>query len=117
MLKTLRPILVYGDISLLPLLDLRRRILWAYVSCPVVQLTFELTKSYTDLPSVIKTFDFSIFVANALTAPPYILQCCTTVLFIGHSDRIGERGFHGAFGGEWEFHKLFYALLTFLTPA
>lgn len=58
---------------------------------------------WIDLPSVIKTFDFSIFVANALTAPPYVLQCITTVLFIWHSDKIRERGFHGAFGGKYAY--------------
>lgn len=75
--------------------------------------------SSADLPTVIKTFNFNVvclaalsrsrtaattafyqFVANALTAPPYVLQCLTTVLVIWHSDRTRERGFHGAFGGE-----------------
>ena len=73
---------------------------------PCSSLTFPTDAScvlrflWVDLPSVIKTFDFSVFVANALTAPPYILQCITTVLFIWHSDKIRERGFHGAFGGK-----------------
>lgn len=62
---------------------------------------FPVPNRFKDLPSVIKTFNFSVFAANALTAPPYILQCCTMVLCIWHSDRIRERGFHGAFGGKY----------------
>ncbi|KAH7878345.1 MFS general substrate transporter [Lentinula edodes] len=75
--------------------------LWGHLLITAVGLT-PTTPLGVYLPSVIKTFNFSIFVANALTAPPYILQCCTTVLFIWHSDRIGERGFHGAFGATWQ---------------
>ncbi|KAJ4463468.1 MFS general substrate transporter [Lentinula lateritia] len=75
--------------------------LWGHLFITAVGLT-PTNPLGVYLPSVIKTFDFSIFVANALTAPPYILQCCTTVLFIWHSDRIGERGFHGAFGATWQ---------------
>ncbi|KAJ3738672.1 MFS general substrate transporter [Lentinula detonsa] len=75
--------------------------LWGHLLITAVGLTPTSPLSVY-LPSVIKTFDFSIFVANALTAPPYILQCCTTVLFIWHSDRVGERGFHGAFGATWQ---------------
>ncbi|KAJ3861460.1 MFS general substrate transporter [Lentinula novae-zelandiae] len=75
--------------------------LWGHLLITAVGLT-PTTPLGVYLPSVIKTFNFSIFVANALTAPPYILQCCTTVLFIWHSDRIGERGFHGAFGAIWQ---------------
>ncbi|KAK0492465.1 hypothetical protein EDD18DRAFT_1334204 [Armillaria luteobubalina] len=51
------------------------------------------------LPTVIKSFHFDVFVANALTAPPYVLQCIMMVSFIWHSDRVRERGLHGAFGG------------------
>ncbi|KAJ3806460.1 MFS general substrate transporter [Lentinula aff. lateritia] len=75
--------------------------LWGHLLITTVGLT-PTTPLGVYLPSVIKTFDFSIFVANALTAPPYILQCCMTVLFIWHSDRIRERGFHGAFGAIWQ---------------
>ncbi|KAJ3886729.1 MFS general substrate transporter [Lentinula edodes] len=75
--------------------------LWGHLFITAVGLT-PTNPLGVYLPSVIKTFDFSIFVANALTAPPYILQCCTTVLFIWHSDRIRERGFHGAFGATWQ---------------
>ncbi|KAF5363112.1 hypothetical protein D9757_011724 [Collybiopsis confluens] len=64
------------------------------------------------LPSVIKSFDFSLFAANALTAPPYVLQCCTTVLVIWHSDKLRERGFHGAFGSAWQL--VGWILLRFL---
>ncbi|KIK66416.1 hypothetical protein GYMLUDRAFT_70059 [Collybiopsis luxurians FD-317 M1] len=64
------------------------------------------------LPSVIKSFNFSVFAANALTAPPYILQCCTTVVLIWHSDKVRERGFHGAFGVAWQL--VGWILLRFL---
>ncbi len=40
------------------------------------------------------------YAANALTAPPYIMNCLMSVLVIWHSDRVGERGFHGMFGCE-----------------
>ncbi|KAH8114966.1 MFS general substrate transporter, partial [Phellopilus nigrolimitatus] len=55
----------------------------------------------TYLPTVIQSFNFDVFVANALTAPPYIMLCITMVLTVWHSDRTGERGWHGAFGAAW----------------
>ncbi|KAJ3982593.1 MFS general substrate transporter [Lentinula detonsa] len=58
--------------------------LWGHLLITAVGLTPTSPLSVY-LPSVIKTFDFSIFVANALTAPP-----------------VGERGFHGAFGATWQ---------------
>ncbi|GAW10062.1 MFS general substrate transporter [Lentinula edodes] len=75
--------------------------LWGHLIITAVGLT-PTNPLNVYLPSVIKTFDFSVFAANALTAPPYILQCCTMVLCIWHSDRIRERGFHGAFGATWQ---------------
>ncbi|KAJ6495206.1 MFS general substrate transporter [Mycena sanguinolenta] len=56
----------------------------------------------TYLPTVIKSFKFNVFVSNALTAPPYILQCIFMVIVIWHSDKVRERGFHGAFGSAWQ---------------
>ncbi|KAF7313504.1 MFS general substrate transporter [Mycena chlorophos] len=56
----------------------------------------------TYLPSIIKTFKFNVFVSNALTAPPYILQCFISVTLIRHSGQVGERGFHGAFSSAWQ---------------
>ncbi|KAJ6532254.1 MFS general substrate transporter [Mycena vulgaris] len=50
------------------------------------------------LPTVIKSFHFNVFVSNALTAPPYVLQCIIMIIVIRHSDKVKERGFHGAFG-------------------
>lgn len=41
------------------------------------------------------------FVANALTAPIYVLQCISMVLLGWHSDRTGDRAFHGLFGAVW----------------
>ncbi|KAJ3821902.1 MFS general substrate transporter [Lentinula raphanica] len=75
--------------------------LWGHLLITAVGLT-PTSPLGVYLPSVIKTFNFSVFVANALTAPPYILQCCTSVLFIWHSDKVRERGFHGAFGATWQ---------------
>lgn len=57
-----------------------------------------LFSSFSDLPRVIKLFHFDVFVANALTAPPYILQFILTLIMIHNSDRMHERGLHGAFG-------------------
>ncbi|KAJ3831494.1 MFS general substrate transporter [Lentinula raphanica] len=75
--------------------------LWGHLLITAVGLT-PTSPLGVYLPSVIKTFNFSVFVANALTAPPYILQCCTSVLFIWHSDKVRERGFHGVFGATWQ---------------
>ena len=55
----------------------------------------------TYLPTVIKDFHYSVFAANALTAPIYILQCISMVLMGWHSDRTKERGLHGLFGATW----------------
>ncbi|KAJ7075362.1 MFS general substrate transporter [Mycena crocata] len=54
------------------------------------------------LPTVIKSFRFNVFVSNALTAPPYVLQCIIMIIVIRHSDQVRERGFHGAFGSAWQ---------------
>ncbi|KAJ7703911.1 MFS general substrate transporter [Mycena rosella] len=56
----------------------------------------------TYLPTVIKSFNFNVFVSNALTAPPYILQCIVMITVIRHSDTVRERGFHGAFSSGWQ---------------
>ncbi|KIY68935.1 MFS general substrate transporter [Cylindrobasidium torrendii FP15055 ss-10] len=66
--------------------------------------TFSMTPTTplgTYLPRVIKLFHFDVFVANALTAPPYILQFILTLIMIHNSDRLHERGLHGAFGSLW----------------
>ena len=55
----------------------------------------------TYLPTVITSFNFSVFVANALTAPVYILQCIFMVLLGWHSDRTGDRAYHGLLGACW----------------
>ena len=41
------------------------------------------------------------FASNALVAPPCTLQVATSVLFQYHSDRVSERGYHGAFAALW----------------
>ncbi|KAJ8522140.1 hypothetical protein ONZ45_g1225 [Pleurotus djamor] len=75
--------------------------LWGHLILTTLGLT-PTTPLSTYLPTVIKTFHFNVFVANALTAPPYILQWLFTVLVISHSDRTRERGLHGAFGAGWQ---------------
>ncbi|KAF8900139.1 major facilitator superfamily domain-containing protein [Gymnopilus junonius] len=60
------------------------------------------TPMYTYLPTVIKSFNFSVSIANALTAPPYLLQGISMILVIRHSDTVRERGYHGAFGAGWQ---------------
>ncbi|PBK68434.1 MFS general substrate transporter [Armillaria solidipes] len=74
--------------------------LWGHLLITVIGLT-PTTPLDTYLPTVIKSFHFDVFVANTLTAPPYVLQCIMMVTFIWHSDRIRECGLHGAFGA-WQ---------------
>ncbi|KAF9074341.1 MFS general substrate transporter [Rhodocollybia butyracea] len=75
--------------------------LWGHLIITTIGLT-PTTPLSIYLPSVIKSFDFSVYVANALTAPPYVLQCCTMIACVWHSDRIRERGYHGAFAAAWQ---------------
>ncbi|KAK0200723.1 MFS general substrate transporter [Desarmillaria ectypa] len=75
--------------------------LWGHLLITVIGMT-PTTPLATYLPTVIKSFHFDVFVANALTAPPYVLQCIMMVSFIWHSDRVRERGLHGAFGAAWQ---------------
>ncbi|KAF5329494.1 hypothetical protein D9619_009089 [Psilocybe cf. subviscida] len=60
------------------------------------------TPMHTYLPTIIKSFNFDVAMANALTAPPYILQGIAMITVIHHSDKVRERGFHGAFGAGWQ---------------
>ncbi|KAF9472635.1 MFS general substrate transporter [Pholiota conissans] len=60
------------------------------------------TPMHTYLPTVIKSFNFSVSAANALTAPPYILQGIAMIAVVHHSDKVRERGYHGAFGAGWQ---------------
>ena len=73
-------------------------------TCKLVSLRkneqYVLIYLHLDLPTVIKSFNFSVSVANALTAPPYILQGIVMILVVRHSDKVRERGYYGAFGGE-----------------
>ncbi|KLO15595.1 MFS general substrate transporter [Schizopora paradoxa] len=75
--------------------------MWGHWTITAIGLT-PTTPLQTYLPTVIKSFNFNVFVANALTAPPYILTCITSVVNIWHSDRTRERGLHGAFGAGWQ---------------
>lgn len=51
-------------------------------------VNYVLFKEQSDLPTVIKPFHSDVFAANALAAPPYVLQCIVMVAFVYHSDRI-----------------------------
>ncbi|KAJ7784258.1 MFS general substrate transporter [Mycena metata] len=75
--------------------------LWGHLLLSNVTLTPTNPLS-TYLPTVIKSFHFNVFVSNALTAPPYVLQCIIMIIVIRHSDKVRERGFHGAFGSAWQ---------------
>ncbi|KAJ6560144.1 MFS general substrate transporter [Mycena capillaripes] len=75
--------------------------LWGHLLLSNVTLT-PTNPLGTYLPTVIKSFRFNVFVSNALTAPPYVLQCIISILVIRHSDKVRERGFHGAFGSAWQ---------------
>jgi len=75
--------------------------LWGHLLLSNVTLT-PTNPLGTYLPTVIKSFHFNVFVSNALTAPPYVLQCIFMIIVIRHSDRVRERGFHGAFGSAWQ---------------
>ncbi|KAF7974623.1 hypothetical protein HWV62_11602 [Athelia sp. TMB] len=74
---------------------------WGHLILTAVGLT-PTSPLQTYLPTVIKSFKFNVYVSNALTAPPYILGCATSVLMIWHSDRVRERGFHGSLGATWQ---------------
>ncbi|KAJ7682018.1 MFS general substrate transporter [Mycena polygramma] len=75
--------------------------LWGHLLLSNITLT-PTNPLGTYLPTVIKSFHFNVFVSNALTAPPYVLQCIISIVVIRHSDKVRERGFHGAFGSAWQ---------------
>ncbi|KAJ6626031.1 MFS general substrate transporter [Mycena sp. CBHHK59/15] len=75
--------------------------LWGHLLLSNVSLT-PTNPLGTYLPTVIKSFDFNVFVSNALTAPPYVLQCIIMIIVTRHSGKVRERGFHGAFGSAWQ---------------
>ncbi|ORX34072.1 MFS general substrate transporter [Kockovaella imperatae] len=76
------------------------RHVWAHLILTMIGLTPGAPLG-TYLPTVIKSFKYSVFAANALTAPVYILQCISMVLMGWHSDKTKERGLHGLFGATW----------------
>ncbi|KAF4596170.1 hypothetical protein EYR40_008148 [Pleurotus pulmonarius] len=85
--------------------------IWIHVLNTTIGLT-PMTPLHTYFPLTIKNFHFNVFAANALTAPPHFLQAISTILLIRHSDRVRERGFHGAIGTGWQLVGWF--LLLFL---
>ncbi|KAF7424045.1 hypothetical protein PC9H_009346 [Pleurotus ostreatus] len=88
--------------------------IWIHVLNTTIGLT-PMTPLHTCTlpPSPSLQFPLSnVFAANALTAPPHFLQAISTILLIRHSDRVRERGFHGAIGTGWQLVGWF--LLLFL---
>ncbi|KAJ6529026.1 MFS general substrate transporter [Mycena vulgaris] len=75
--------------------------LWGHLLLTACTLTPTNPLS-TYLPTVIKSFNFNVFVSNALTAPPYILQAIVMITVIRHSDTVRERAFHGVFSSGWQ---------------
>ncbi|KAJ3071612.1 hypothetical protein HDU98_005050 [Podochytrium sp. JEL0797] len=71
-----------------------------------------LTPFMTYLPTSIASFGFNVYVANALTAPNYIIAFITMTLMVTHSDKVGERGFHGLVSAAW--YLVGFVLLEFL---
>ncbi|KAJ3017861.1 UNVERIFIED_CONTAM: hypothetical protein HDU68_011438 [Siphonaria sp. JEL0065] len=49
----------------------------------------------TYLPSIINSFGYNVYISNALTAPNYIIGFIAMTLMTIHSDKVGERGYHG----------------------
>ncbi|TFK36096.1 MFS general substrate transporter [Crucibulum laeve] len=85
--------------------------IWGHLIITVIGLT-PSTPMHTYLPIVIQSFNFNVYVANALTAPPYLLQGIIMIFFVHNSDRVRERGYHGAFGAGWQL--IGWILLRFL---
>ncbi|KAJ8462397.1 hypothetical protein ONZ45_g17951 [Pleurotus djamor] len=85
--------------------------IWIHVLNTTIGLT-PMTPLHTYFPLTIKNFNFNVFAANALTAPPHFIQAISTILLIRHSDKTRERGFHGALGTGWQL--LGWLLLLFL---
>ncbi|ORY47599.1 MFS general substrate transporter [Rhizoclosmatium globosum] len=73
---------------------------WGHLIITLLGLTY-LTPYGTYLPSIINSFGFNVYVANALTAPNAILGFITMTTLTWHSDRRGERGWHGVFANTW----------------
>jgi len=84
---------------------------WGHIVVTFIGLTPN-TPFATYLPSVIKSFNYNVYVSNALTAPIYVAQCLTMVLVGWHSDRTGQRGLHGLIGAIWYWTG--FMLLRFL---
>ncbi|KAI8609643.1 MFS general substrate transporter [Chytriomyces sp. MP71] len=84
---------------------------WGHLISTSVGLTWGSPYG-TYLPSIIKSFGFNVYVSNALTAPNYILGFITMTLMTAHSDKVGERGYHGAFSHAWVLVGIF--MLEFL---
>ncbi|KAI9326734.1 MFS general substrate transporter [Obelidium mucronatum] len=84
---------------------------WGHLLITIVGLTPGIPFG-TYLPSIINGFGYNVYISNALTAPNYILGFISMALMTIHSDKVGERGFHGALSYTW--HLIGFLLLEFL---
>ncbi|KAJ1565975.1 hypothetical protein HK096_005553, partial [Nowakowskiella sp. JEL0078] len=74
--------------------------LWGHLLITAIGLT-PIAPLGTYLPTIIKSFGFNVYVSNALTAPGYILTFISMTIMTSHSDRTGDRGYHGIFSASW----------------
>ncbi|KAI9353462.1 MFS general substrate transporter [Obelidium mucronatum] len=84
---------------------------WGHLAITCVGLTHFVPYG-TYLPSIINSFGYNVYVSNALTAPSYILGFITMTIMTSHSDKVGERGYHGVFAYIW--FIVGFAMLEFL---
>jgi sugar phosphate permease len=76
--------------------------LWGHLLITAIGLT-PIVPLSTYLPTIIKSYGFDVYAANALTAPGYILAFITMTINTSHSDKKGPtaRALHGIFGAVW----------------
>ncbi|KAJ3013771.1 UNVERIFIED_CONTAM: hypothetical protein HDU68_000559, partial [Siphonaria sp. JEL0065] len=84
---------------------------WGHLFITLIGLTPGIPFG-TYLPSIIKGFGYDVYISNALTAVNYILGFITMATMAWNSDRVGERGYHGAASYTW--HLIGFLLLEFL---
>ncbi|ORY13672.1 MFS general substrate transporter [Rhizoclosmatium globosum] len=73
---------------------------WGHLIITLIGLTYG-TPFGTYLPTIINSYGFNVYVANALTAPNAIFGFLTMTTLAWHSDKYHERGFHGVFTQVW----------------
>ncbi|KAJ3025634.1 UNVERIFIED_CONTAM: hypothetical protein HDU68_006918 [Siphonaria sp. JEL0065] len=84
---------------------------WGHLAITAVGLT-HVVPFGTYLPSIINGFGFNVYISNALTAPNYALGFISMAVMTAHSDKVGERGYHGALSNA--LHLVGFLVLQFL---